>query len=90
MPLIPPTITVVGAVGRLLVADVVAFRLADVLNVLLLDPVEFPVGVAVAGGSVDVMRMVAVAVVGWRFGPKPVEREREVKTATVFEGVWGK
>ena len=60
MPLIPPAITVVGAVGRLLVADVVAFRLADGL----LETVAFPVGVELAGVIVEVMRTVAVATVG--------------------------
>jgi len=87
MPLIPPAITVVGAVGRLLVADVVAFRLADALNVLLLEAVEFPVGVELGGMTVEVMRTVAVATVGWRFAPKPVETTSEVKTVTAFEGV---
>lgn len=64
MPLIPPAITVVGAVGRLLVADVVAFRLDDALNVPLLEAVELPVGVELAGVIVEVMRTVAVATVG--------------------------
>lgn len=63
MPLIPPAIIVLGAVGRLLVADVVAFRLADALNVLL-EAVEFPVGVELGGMTVEVMRTVAVATVG--------------------------
>jgi len=84
MPLIPPPVTVVGAVGRVLVADVVAFWLTEAIDVLLLFEVEFPVGVELADGSVEVMRMVAVATVGLRPAPKPVDTTSEVKTVTEF------
>jgi len=66
-----------------LVADVVAFWLTEA--VLLLFEVEFPVGVELAGGSVEVMRMVAVATVGLRPAPKPVDWTSEVKTVTEFD-----
>lgn len=85
MPLIPPPVTVVGAVGRLLVVVVVAFWLDEAFEVLLLFEVEFPVGVELAGGIVEVIRTVAVATVGVRPGPKPVDRTSEVKTVTEFD-----